>query len=606
MSARGRATGPDAGFEAERLRFTRAHGHHGPSLAERLSEQLDRLSFGSPLHRMRLKGRYPLKLLAVPADPVPGDPTSGARLRAGRLYHAGFGQPIAEARIDDPAAPPDWRRWVHGWTWLRDAAAAGATGRTELGRLELLARRWLVTYPDYQAEAWAPDVTGQRILLAVSHAPLILSNHDQVHRSAVLNAVARWTRHLERAAPRTAPGLAQATAFAGLVGGHLILPGNEGRIDRAIDAFDAALAPLLGSAGETPSRCPLDLAELGDLLLFVDAFHRARGQALPGRLAARLDAVRAGLVALAEGDGVPAPWHGGQPSPAQAARLGVAFDPRATPSSASGFRRMAAGDTVVTIDAGAPPPARVSTHPHASTLAITLSDGSQPLLVSCGGARGAGPDGASRRSLPAELADGLRTTAAHCALVLSDTNSTRVTGSGPRRTGGVSEVLVEVRASAEGQWLEASHDGYRRRFGVDHVRRLWLAPDGSDFRGEDLLVVHRRGIRLVSTAWIPVAIRFHLSPGCEAVLTQDGQGVFIRLPGGHAGAWSFRASFPTRPGRVLVEPSVHVSADGRVSETRQILLETETGPDDETRIGWSFRRGAAQKPAAARPRRRSS
>lgn len=604
MSARGRAGGTGAEVGGERLRFTRERGHHGPSLAERLAEQLDRLSFQSPLHRLRLKGRFPLKLLAVPEDPVPGDPKSGARLRAGRLYHAGFGQPIAEARINDPSAPPEWRRWVHGWFWLRDAAAAGAQGKAELARLEMLARRWLATYPDYEPEAWAPELTGQRILLAVAHAPLILSSHDHVHRSATLNAIARWTRHLERAAPRTPPGLAQAHAFAGLVGGHLILPGNESRIDLAIAAFDGALAPLIGAVGETPSRCPLVLAELGDLLLFVEAFHRARGQLLPEPLAARLEAVRAGLTALAEGDGVPAPWHGGQPSPAQIARLGARFDPEAMPSSASGFRRLVAGDTVVTVDAGPPPPARASAHPHASTLAITLSDGAQPLIVCCGAAFGASAEGAARRHLPAELAQGLRTTAAHSALILSDTNSTRVTGAGPRRLGGVSEVLVELRGNAEGQWLEASHDGYRRRFGLDHVRRLWLSPDGADFRGEDLLVVHRRGIKLVSTSWIPVAVRFHLAPGCEAVLTQDRQGVFVRTQAG--GAWSFRASFPTRPGRVVVEPSVHVPADGEVREIQQILLETETGPEDETRIGWSFRRGGSPRSSTASSRRRRS
>jgi ribulose-phosphate 3-epimerase len=59
--------------DPEALRLTRDLGDRGPSLAERLGERLDRLAFQSPLHRMRLKGRFPLKLLAVPEDPVPGD-----------------------------------------------------------------------------------------------------------------------------------------------------------------------------------------------------------------------------------------------------------------------------------------------------------------------------------------------------------------------------------------------------------------------------------------------------------------------------------------------------------------------------------------------------
>jgi uncharacterized heparinase superfamily protein len=603
MSSRGRLSSPDDGLtpdemEAERLRFTREHGHHGPSLAERIAEQLDRLHFRSPLHRMRLKGRFPLKLLAVPEDPVPGDPKSGARLKAGRLFHSGFGQAIAEARLDDPAAPAGWHGWVHGWLWLRDAAAAGPLGRSEAGRIEGLCRRWLTTFADYDPLAWAPDRTGQRILMAVSHAPLVMAGHDHVHRSAVLNAIARWTRHLERAAPRVPPGLVQVQALAGLVGGQLILPGNEGRAEKALQQLDSAVAALLLAGGHLPSRCPLDLAELGDLLLFLAAFHRARSQSVSEPVERHLRQVRESLAALAEGDGVPAGWHGGQAAPAQMARLGARPRADAMPSAASGYRKMAAGQTVLMLDAGPPPPARASDHGHASTLAFTLSDGAAPLIVSCGAARGVGPDGAIARTLPAELAEGLRTTAAHSTLVLADTNSTRLADNGPRRQGGVGTVLVETRATADGQWVEASHDGWRRRFGFDHVRRLWLAADGDDLRGEDALVRVRSGLRLGGPAALPVSVRFHLAPGCEAVPTQDGMGVLVRTRSGRA--WSFRARFASMAGRVLVEPSIHVDAEGHVETIQQIHLLSETAPGKATRIGWSFRRGAATRQAVPR------
>ena len=125
------------------LRLTRDLGDRGPSLSQRLSDRLDRLSFASPFHRMRLKGRYPLKLVAVPEDPIPGDPAIGQRLKGGRLFRDGYGQGMLEARLDAPDAPASWRQLVHGWGWLRDLAAVEELNASEIRRAEALAKRWL-------------------------------------------------------------------------------------------------------------------------------------------------------------------------------------------------------------------------------------------------------------------------------------------------------------------------------------------------------------------------------------------------------------------------------------------------------------------------------
>ena len=84
-------------FGAGYVWLTRNLGDRGPSLSERLSDRLDRISFASPFHRMRLKGRFPLKLIAVPEDPVPGDPAIAQRLKGGRLFRGGYGQGILDA-----------------------------------------------------------------------------------------------------------------------------------------------------------------------------------------------------------------------------------------------------------------------------------------------------------------------------------------------------------------------------------------------------------------------------------------------------------------------------------------------------------------------------
>ncbi len=66
-------------------RMVRAAGEGSASLGQRVVDYFDRLTWRTPIHDMRLKGRYPRKLLAVPADPVAGDAERGEALTAGWL-----------------------------------------------------------------------------------------------------------------------------------------------------------------------------------------------------------------------------------------------------------------------------------------------------------------------------------------------------------------------------------------------------------------------------------------------------------------------------------------------------------------------------------------
>jgi uncharacterized heparinase superfamily protein len=178
------------------------------------------------------------------------------------------------------------------------------------------------------------------------------------------------------------------------------------------------------------------------------------------------------------------------------------------------------------------------------------------------------------------LAAGLRTTAAHSTLVVADTNSTRILEAGGLGRG-VAEVISKRQESEEGQWLEASHDGYVRRFGLLHTRRLYLSPNGADLRGEDRLEPAGRG--LVRARSVRFDLRFHLGPGVEATPTADGSGALLKLPQGRV--WGFKAI----GGKVAIEPSVFIDAEGALHRTAQLVISGET-TRREAVIAWSLKR----------------
>src|SRR3546814_17565788 len=95
-----------------------------------------------------------------------------------------------------------------------------------------------------------------------------------------------------------------------------------------------------------------------------------------------------------------------------------------------------------------------------TTLFRSLADGQQRIVVNCGG------DIGSPRRLPAELTGLLKTTAAHSTLVIEDVNSTSIRNDGMLGKG-VAEVLVHRQENEAGTWVDAGHDGYARRFGLE-------------------------------------------------------------------------------------------------------------------------------------------
>src|SRR5690606_17382761 len=114
---------------------------------------------------------------------------------------------------------------------------------------------------------------------------------------------------------------------------------------------------------------------------------------------------------------------------------------------------------------------------------------------------------------------------------------------------GVVEMELSRQETETASRIEASHDGYARRYGVIHRRAIALGADGRDVRGEDSLLPAGRKGRASPAAF---AIRFHLHPGVEVTPTADNAGALLRLRSG--AAWQFRA----RGADLAIEESVWV------------------------------------------------
>ncbi|MEJ7776591.1 MAG: heparinase II/III family protein [Sphingomicrobium sp.] len=537
-----------------------------------------KLARGSLLSRLGAKGRQPLRLVAVPRDHVQGDRQRGDALLAGRLIAGSESLALADLDFGAVGAGDPLARQLQGFSWLRDLAAAAS--REKGARLaEAIAGRWLIAHGTRIDDAWRPELWGERILFWTAYAPYILSSGDSGYRSALLNTMARGARHLDSTADRAPPGLKRITAWAGAVAASLLIQRGMARVARGEAGLGRALATGQFEDGGLVSRTPFEQMLLVDRLGLLRAAYFAAKQSLPDGFEAAAAAALSALEGVAMGDGALSSWQGGNPG--EAARVAAVIEGcgmRARPLRQPrgwGYHRLSALGTIVVMDAAPPPPAKMAPSGGASTLAFELSDGQQRLVVNCGG------PGALPSNLSGDLADALRTTAAHSALTIADTNSTAILADGSIGKG-VGDVVIDRSEENDFSRIDASHDGYVRAFGLLHRRTLVLGNDGKEVRGTDRLTAR---IGRKSKSPVPFAIRFHLAAGIEPTLTADGMGAILRSPG--APPWNFRV----RDAAIGIEESLVVDGRGNARRTMQMVINGETAGGG-AEVQWQFRRSS--------------
>lgn len=506
------------------------------------------------------------RLLATVESPLRGDRVSGVALRAGYFLINGLKAPVEQVDFA-PAArlTPPFERTVHGFGWLADLAAASPREQCTASAERIIAA-WLEANPKPgKGPAWQVGNVAHRLLNWLVHAPLILSGQDRNLRARILGTAVSTARWLDRNVTKADRRVDEVAGWCAIVAAGLLLPDGRPRRLFGEAGLIRALGELVGDDGGVLSRAPLDQMEVIALLVELTACYRATRRDPPEALDTMLGLLVPPLLALVHTDGGLGCWQGsGAVAPERLAVLVEASGVRTRPLRDVrqwGYQRISAGKSLVIFDAAPPPLARHARAGCASTLAFELSHAGQRLIVNCGGAALAGGQ------IPVRIEQGLRATAAHSTLVLDDANSTAVLING-KLGSGVGEVEVDRRSlDLEGvaaTRLEASHDGYSARYGLIHRRILIMRDDGTELRGEDLLLPNgRKGKR----GKVGFAIRFHIGPGVEIGLSENGRGAGLALPDGSY--WQFVAG----SGEIGIEESMWADGTGKPHAIQQLVIQ---------------------------------
>jgi uncharacterized heparinase superfamily protein len=516
--------------------------------------------------RRRLARMPSLRMTRVPdapalpvRDPWSGDPLRGARLLKGELELAGSVVALKPGEFAQLAGPPMLRALAHGFTWMRDMRALGTDSARV--RARALVAEWIAA-SGHEGLAERPDVAGARIAAWLGHYDFFAASADDAFRHRLMARLVSDARALSASLPTEEMDGRAITALKGLIAAAVALPDHAGFLGRALRVLPQEIARQVLPDGCHCERSPAQqLAVLQELIEIRSLLH-ARQTPLPASLTLAIDRMVPALRALRHADGGLALFNGSKEENTAQVELALGNGGRVgRPPSAlldGGFHRLQAGRSVMIMDCGAPPAARLDRFAHAGTLAFELSIGRERLIVNCGAAPASN----------GEWRDACRATAAHSTLVIADTSSAELRADGLGRR--AERVEVQRQEANGAHWLEASHDGWVKPFGAIHRRRLYMAESGEDIRGED-------AVEAASPQ--PYTVRFHLHPAVDANVQHDGEGVLLRLPGG--AGWRLRAD----GARIALEESIYLGgAEPRRSE--QVVLSGYA--DGPQQVKWAI------------------
>src|SRR5262245_495414 len=466
---------------------------------------------GHPFIRLSFIPRKAERLLIAPQDLRTADGTRASEIYAGRFAFAGK-VVISDGRSPFEIAPPsdEWATSLLGFGWLRHLRAA-ESGITR-ANARALVDEWISVQGGWDPVAWQPEIMARRVTSWLSQAPLILHDADDAFYRRFLRSLVRQVRYLRHTAIEAREGVPRMQALVALTYAALCMSGQARHMRSAVKQLVAEIEYQVLADGGHISRNPGALIELLlDLLPLRHAF-AARNIAPPPQLNNAIDRMMPMMRFFRHGDGNFAHFNGMGPTlPDIMATILAYDDARGAPLSNaphSGYQRAEAGEMLLLLDAGGPPPINVSQEAHAGCLAFEMSHGLQRIVVNCGLPR-------ANRETWRQVA---RSTAAHSTVTFNYTAPCRFLEDGPfKRFMGTPIISgpVNIPVSREDRpdsiILRASHDGYADRFSVIHQRALKLSRAGNRIDGEDLFISADGDI---ITPNVPdgFAGRFHLHP----------------------------------------------------------------------------------------------
>ena len=169
----------------------------------------------------------------------------------------------------------------------------------------------------------------------------------------------------------------------------------------------------------------------------------------------------------------------------------------------------------IVMDIGHSPPTRFSSKYQSGALSFEINSNGKKLISNCGNYEG----------INKTLIKLSKSTATHSTLILDDNSSCHYKKKHTNYfINNNLKILKKNITFDKNYWkINASHDGYKKKYNMIHEREIEFYPEKFKFIGTDKILNTKINLN------IKFDIRFHLEPGVKLMKTQDNKSILIEL-----------------------------------------------------------------------------
>jgi uncharacterized heparinase superfamily protein len=169
----------------------------------------------------------------------------------------------------------------------------------------------------------------------------------------------------------------------------------------------------------------------------------------------------------------------------------------------------------IIMDVGTPPSSKFSLDYQSGPLSFEINSNGKKLISNCGYYEG-------KNNKLTELS---KSTATHSSLVIDDSSSCHYKKFNNNYLVKDNLKIIKKKIVFEKNYwkINASHDGYHKKYNATHEREIEFYPEQFKFIGTDKILIKK------SNSNIKYDIRFHLEPSVKLMKTQDNKAILIEL-----------------------------------------------------------------------------